>query len=127
MAFTRFVKAAITGGAIQIYGDGEQIRDFTYVDDVVEANMRAATAETPKGAIYNVAGGSNVSMNDVLRLLSKLAGGELNVEYVDAVAGDVRRTSGSIERITGDLGWTPRFKLEEGLKHHLAWGRRNFG
>ncbi|TQJ59913.1 nucleoside-diphosphate-sugar epimerase [Arthrobacter sp. SLBN-83] len=127
MAFTRFVKAAITGSPIQIYGDGEQIRDFTFVDDVVEANVRAATAETPAGVVYNVAGGSNVSMNEVLRLLTELSGNELNVEYVDAVAGDVRRTSGDTSRIAEALGWTPRISLEEGLRHHLAWGRRNFG
>lgn len=126
MAFTRFVKAAVTDGAIRIFGDGNQVRDFTYVDDVVEANMCAARSDAA-GAVYNVAGGSNVSMNEVLGILADLNGAPLNVQYVDAVAGDVRRTAGSIERITADLGWKPKINLEEGLRRHLAWGRQYFG
>lgn len=127
MAFTRFVKAAITNGRIEIYGDGKQMRDFTFVDDVVEANLRAAAGETTGGVVYNVAGGSNVSMNEVLDLLGSLNGASLNVDYVEAVAGDVRRTAGSIERISADLGWKPIVSLEEGLKRHLSWGRSYFG
>lgn len=127
MAFTRFVKAAVTGGKIEIYGDGNQVRDFTYVDDVVAANIRAALAPTVSGVVYNVAGGSNVSMNEVLDLLRKLTGSRLHVEYVGAVAGDVRRTAGSIDRIVSDLGWKPKISLEEGLERHLAWGREYFG
>lgn len=127
MAFTRFVKAAVTGGRIQIYGDGNQVRDFTYVDDVVAANLLAALSTTAQGAVYNVAGGSNVSMNDVLNLLQDISGSPLNVEYVAAVAGDVRRTAGSIDRISQDLGWKPVIELKEGLERHLAWGREYFG
>ncbi|MHA7289667.1 NAD-dependent epimerase/dehydratase family protein [Arthrobacter sp. MDT3-24] len=127
MAFTRFVKAAVTNGTIQIYGDGNQVRDFTYVDDVVEANICAARSDAAGGAVYNVAGGSNVSMNEVLDILADLSGSALNVEYIDAVAGDVRRTAGSIDKISSDLGWKPRVDLEEGLKRHLEWGRRYFG
>lgn len=127
MAFTRFVKAAVTGGKIEIYGDGNQVRDFTYVDDVVEANLQAARAATVKGVVYNVAGGSNVSMNEVLDLLGDISGSRLQVEYVDAVAGDVRRTAGSIVQISKDLAWKPVVGLKEGLERHLAWGREYFG
>lgn len=127
MAFTRFIKAAVTGGKIQIYGDGNQVRDFTYVDDVIEANLRAAVSNTIHGTVYNVAGGSNVSMNEVLDLLRDISGCRLNVAYVGAVAGDVRRTAGSIDRISKDLGWRPAVGLKEGLERHLAWGREYFG
>lgn len=127
MAFTRFVKAAITGGRIDIYGDGEQVRDFTFVEDVVDANVRAAARSTPAGAVYNVAGGSNVTMNEVLSLISEISGKNLNVNYVEAVAGDVRRTSGNIERISSDLGWRPQIALEEGLRRHFSWGLEYFG
>ena len=127
MAFTRFIKAAVTAGEIKIYGDGEQVRDFTYVDDVVEANIMAAAGDTPNGAVYNVAGGSNVSMNEVLDLIGSLSGTKLNITYTDAVAGDVRRTAGDTTRITESLGWAPKVTLEEGLKNHLAWGRLSFG
>lgn len=127
MAFTRFVKAAITGGMIEIYGDGKQVRDFTFVEDVVEANIRAASLPTSKGAIFNVAGGSNVTVNEVLDLISQISGNRLDVRYVESVAGDVRKTSGSINRISKDLGWQPLVSLEEGLLRHLSWGRENFG
>lgn len=127
MAFTRFVKAAITGGKIEIYGDGKQVRDFTFVDDVVEANLRAALLATSNGAIFNVAGGSNVNVNEVLDLISEISGNRLDVKYVQSVAGDVRRTSGSIRRISEELGWQPLIGLEEGLQRHLSWGRENFG
>lgn len=127
MAFTRFVKAAVTSGRIEIYGDGNQVRDFTYVSDIVSANLQAAFAPTTSGVVYNVAGGSNVSVNEVLQMLTRISGTELNVEYVGAVAGDVRRTAGSIERISRDLQWRPEVGLEEGLTRHLAWGGKYFG
>lgn len=126
MAFTRFVQAATVGSSIEIYGDGKQVRDFTFVEDVVEANIRAASLPTPKGAVYNVAGGSNVSMNAVLDLIAELSGSPLNVRYVESMAGDVKKTSGSIARIADDLGWQPSVSLEEGLQRHLAWGREYF-
>lgn len=127
MAFTRFIKAAITGGKVEIYGDGKQVRDFTYVEDVVEANMRAASLPTPVGAIFNVAGGSNVTVNEVLDLISQISGSPLDVRYIEAVAGDVRKTSGGTDRIFQSLGWRPLVSLEEGLLRHLSWGRENFG
>lgn len=127
MAFTRFVKAAITGGAIEIYGDGEQVRDFTFVEDVVDANVRAASQGTPLGSVYNVAGGSNVSMNEVLDIIRRISGSRLDVRYVKSVAGDVRRTSGSVDRIREDLAWKPAISLEDGLARHFDWGREYFG
>jgi UDP-glucuronate 4-epimerase len=127
MAFTRFCRAAVRGEKITIYGDGEQIRDFTYVDDIVAANIAAATSEATPGSVFNAAGGSNISVNEVLSIIERLNGAPLNVEYVGKVAGDVRRTGGSTEAITSQLGWRAEVPLEEGLRRQFEWARAAFG
>lgn len=128
MAFTRFVRAAVTGESIQIYGDGSQIRDFTFIDDVVRANVLAATRpDVPPGSVYNVAGGSSVSVREVLTYLEELHGSALAVEFVERVAGDVFQTGGDTTRIHRDLGWAPEVSLREGLKRQYEWGSDVFG
>jgi UDP-glucuronate 4-epimerase len=126
MAFTRFCRAAVRGEKITIYGDGEQVRDFTYVDDIVAANIAAATAESAPGSVFNAAGGSNISVNDVLAIIEQLHGAPLNVEYIAKVAGDVRRTGGSTEAITSQLGWHAEVTLQEGLRRQYDWARSVF-
>ena len=126
MAFTRFTKAAATGEKITIFGDGTQIRDFTFIDDVVQANLLAATADVAPGSVYNVAGGSNISVNGTLEILGRLADTPLDIEYTGAVAGDVFRTGGSIEKIERELGWHPEVSIEDGLAAHYDWAVRTF-
>lgn len=126
MAFTRFTRAAALGDPITIYGTGEQIRDFTFVDDVVEANIRAAQSDVAPGSVYNVAGGSSISVNDVLSLLEGISGTQLNVNYIEKIAGDVFRTGGSTERISRELGWAAKVPLETGLTRHFEWAVRTF-
>jgi UDP-glucuronate 4-epimerase len=124
MAFTRFCRWVHAGSPIQLYGTGEQIRDFTYVDDVVEANLRvgaADTAQVPAGAVYNVAGGSSVSMNEVLDLLGTISGKEVRVERSAAVPGDVLRTGGTTDAIRRATGWDPKVGLREGLEEQYRW------
>ncbi|WP_278103646.1 NAD-dependent epimerase/dehydratase family protein [Microbacterium proteolyticum] len=127
MAFTRFVTAAVQKTPIEIYGTGEQIRDFTFVDDVVEANVLAGTTATAPGSVYNVAGGTNASVNEVLQILRDLSHGELDVSYTERAIGDVFRTGGDTTRIASELGWKPTVTLQEGLARHLAWARDTFG
>jgi UDP-glucuronate 4-epimerase len=121
MAFTRFVNAAIRGDEINIFGDGSQVRDFTFVDDIVDANVRAALSDAPAGAVYNVAGGSNVSVNNVLALVEKIHGAPLRVNYRDAVAGDVVRTGADTSAMFEATGWRPTVALEDGLRRQYAW------
>jgi UDP-glucuronate 4-epimerase len=124
MAFTRFCRWVHAGSPIQLYGTGEQIRDFTYVDDVVEANLRvgdADTAQVPAGAVYNVAGGSSVSMNEVLELLGTISGKEVRVERSAAVPGDVLRTGGTTDAIRRATGWDAKVGLREGLEEQYRW------
>ena len=127
MAFTRFTRAAATGEQITIFGDGTQMRDFTFIDDVVEANVRAAAADIPAGSVYNVAGGSNISVNGTLAILQQLAGRPLDIRYRATVAGDVFRTGGSTVAIRRDLEWRPRVAIEDGLAAQLAWAVETFG
>lgn len=122
MAFTRFVKAIIDRSEIEIFGSGEQVRDFTFVDDVVAANLAAARGESPHGSVFNVAGGTNISVNGAIETLEKIAGATLRRRYIDRVAGDVVRTGGDTRAIRKVLGWSPQVTLEEGLTRHLEWG-----
>lgn len=127
MAFTRFVRAAVRDEEIVIYGDGEQVRDFTYVDDIVAANVLAAVSPTAPGAVFNVAGTTSISVNGSLDLLSELAGVRLRISRKDVALGDVGRTGGSTALIERAIGWAPKVDLREGLANHLEWGRAAFG
>ena len=121
MAFTRFAKAAVQGDEITIFGSGEQVRDFTYVDDVVEANLLAATRDVSPGTVLNVAGGSHTSVNEVLQVFEELAGSKLKIRHVKDVAGDVRRTGGDTAAIRSVLGWRPTVILRDGIARQLSW------
>jgi len=125
MAFTRFLRAAVNAEAITIYGSGEQVRDFTYVEDVVSANMLAATRGVRPGAVLNVAGGSHTSVNEVLGIIADLTGSDISANRVEAMAGDARRTGGDTATIRSTLGWQPRVSLREGLARQLEWVRAN--
>ena len=127
MAFTRFVRAAVLDDTITIYGTGEQIRDFTFVDDVVAANIAAASRPVDPGTVLNVAGGSNVSVNETLAIIEGLNGRPLKVQHAEVVKGDVFRTGGDTTRINAVLGWRPEVTIEQGLARHLAWARQTFG
>lgn len=121
MAFTRFAKAAINGDAIVVYGSGEQVRDFTYVDDVVEANLLAATRSCASGSVLNVAGGTHTTVNEVLRVFEELTGDALPVTRANPVAGDVVRTGGDTTAIRSVLGWQPEVGLRDGIRRQLDW------
>jgi UDP-glucuronate 4-epimerase len=123
MAFTRFITAAVRGGELTVFGNGEQVRDFTYVDDVISANLLAATQDVRPGTVLNVAGGSHTTVNEVLAILEELTGSELRRNNTDGVAGDVQRTGGDTAAIRSILGWNPSVSLREGLSRQLEWVR----
>ncbi|WP_426184759.1 NAD-dependent epimerase/dehydratase family protein [Microbacterium sp. TWP3-1-2b2] len=124
MAFTRFMQSALSEREIRIFGTGEQIRDFTFIDDIVNANRRAgeATAARP-GEVVNVSGGSNISVNEVLDTLTAIAGHRLKVSYVERAAGDVHRTGGSSDKAADVLGWASSIGIEEGLRRQFEWAK----
>jgi UDP-glucuronate 4-epimerase len=121
MAFTRFCRAVQLGEPIEVYGTGDQVRDFTYVEDVVEANLRVAEADIAAGAVLNVAGGSATTVNEVLGLLVEISGREVRVNRVGKMLGDVSRTGGSTEALRAATGWAPRTPLREGLEEQYRW------
>ena len=121
MAFHRFCRAALEGTTVRVYGDGRQTRDFTYVADIVAATRAAATSPAAAGCVYNVGGGSRVSVNGTLRLLEDLAGRAISVDYVARERGDVTDTAADTARAAKDLGFAPGTTLESGLQAELAW------
>ena len=120
MAFNRFIRAALTNEAITLYGDGEQTRDFTFVTDAVAATIAAGERGVP-GTAYNIGGGSRVSMNDVLRIIERIAGHPLKVTREDAQKGDVRDTYADTSLARRDLGFSPKVSLEEGIQAEYRW------
>ncbi|WP_147105669.1 NAD-dependent epimerase/dehydratase family protein [Nesterenkonia populi] len=121
MAFTRFSRAILSGQPIHVYGDGTQVRDFTYIDDVVEANILVAEQGLEPGIVMNVAGGGFTSVNETLQLLSEAAGREPHIIYAEKVAGDVKRTGGDGSLLRKITGWVPKTSLQEGLEAQLRW------
>ncbi len=120
MAFNKFITAALAGGDITVYGDGGQTRDFTFIDDVVEANLLAMEADCAGEAI-NIAGGARSSIKDVLEIIGRLTGKEMHVTYSGKEAGDVRHTYADISKAKKLLGYEPRVGLESGLKAEIEW------
>jgi nucleoside-diphosphate-sugar epimerase len=120
MGFSRFFEAARCGGAVQQFGDGLQTRDFTFVADAVTATVSAATRGTP-GAVYNIGGGSRVSLLDVFDLIRRVTGRPLRVDRIDAQRGDMRDTYADTARARAELAFIPTVTLEEGLRAQYDW------
>jgi UDP-glucose 4-epimerase len=120
MGFHRFIRAALLGEPITLFGDGEQSRDFTFVADAVAATMAAGDRGTP-GAVYNIGGGSRVTINQVLEMVGRFTGRSLDIRRLPAEKGDMRDTFADSSRAQADLGFSPSHSLEEGLKAECLW------
>ena len=127
MAMHRMIEAALADEAFTLYGDGSAVRDFTFVNDVVQANVLAATREVTPGTVLNIAGGTDASIREVLQIVGELTGEPVRISEEPAAAGDVARTGGARERARDVLGWEPRVGLAEGLAHQVAWHRERAG
>jgi UDP-glucose 4-epimerase len=121
MAFRRFCEAVVAGAPIEVFGDGGQTRDFTFVADIVAATRAAGERRTPPGRVYNVGGGDAVSVNRALETLAGLAGRPLDVRRLERQSGDVRDTGADTTRARDELGFVPHTLLEEGLAAELEW------
>jgi UDP-glucose 4-epimerase len=129
MAFSRFMQALADGEPIEVFGDGEQTREFTYVSDAVEGTIKAAAADVV-GMVFNLGGGSRVTVNKVLATLEDISHLEVRRENLPAAPGDPRHTGASINLARERLGWEPRVSLREGLAKQWEWfqaGRRGTG
>jgi len=126
MAFHRFLRAAITSQPIVLYGDGEQTRDFTFVADAAAATASAATRGVP-GRVYNIGGGSRVSVNRVLDIVGRLAGRPLDIRREGVQKGDMRDTYADTSRARADLGFAPTVTIDEGLAAEHEWMKAALG
>ena len=123
MAIHKFVKAILNGEEITVFGDGTQTRDFTFIDDVVEANILAGNSEI-EGGVFNVGGGSRISVNKLIKLLEEIIGKEARIKYIEKQKGDVWDTLADTTKISNELNWEPEVKIEEGLKIFVEWYKK---
>jgi len=121
-----FIDALVHGKRPMVHGDGRQSRDFTYISDVIEANLAAATApaEACAGGVYNVAGGDETSLLELLDAMGRILGATLEPEFGPPRAGDVRRSRGDGGAAASDLGFRCTVPLEDGLHRTIEWLRQ---
>jgi UDP-glucose 4-epimerase len=120
MGFHRFIRAVLTDQPISLYGDGEQTRDFTFVADIVAALLAAGDRGRP-GGVYNIGGGSRVSINQVLAMIGRITGRTPDIRREPAQKGDMRDTFADTTRARADLGFAPATTLEAGIKAECDW------
>jgi len=119
MAIHKFIRAILKGEEIVVFGNGMQTRDFTYVDDAVEATMLAAVSKN-MGEVFNVGGGTRISINELIKRLEEIIGIKAKVQNIEKQKGDVINTLSDIIKIN-NLGWTPKISIEEGIEREIAW------
>ena len=126
MAISRFIQALASGDTIEVVGDGGQTRDFTYVDDAIDATIRAAAKEAA-GQTINIGGGSHCSVNEILDVLEDLTGMQARRVYLDTSKPEPRHAAASINAARRCLGWEPRTSLRQGLARQWTWFQEQSG
>lgn len=125
MAFYRFLLAIFEKRPIQVFEDGNQTRDFTFINDIVKGTMLAAQKGQP-GKVYNLGGGSRITVRGVLQMLEEITGATPEVNYVEKQKGDMRHTFASTELAREDFGYEPAVKLKDGLTAEYRWLKELF-
>lgn len=120
MAINLFTKAIMEERDIMIYGDGQQTRDFTYVDDVVKANMLSAESKF-EGEVLNIGGGNQISIMDLIKSLEEITGKEARVKMMEKQKGDVKNTLADVSKVQKLLKWYPHVKIKDGLENYVDW------
>lgn len=118
-----FITRALAGLPLIVFGDGEQTRDFTYVENVVRANLAAATTDASNGEVYNVATGEPLSINALITALGRILDVRPAVEHGPPRPGDIRHSHADVSAAARDLGWRPSVSVEQGLRETAAWYR----
>ena len=124
-AIPAFVSAIMKDEPPTIFGDGEQTRDFTHIDNVVHANLLAARVPRTQGEVVNIACGENVSVNQIIQQINRLLGKNIKPRYVDPRPGDVKHSLAAIDRAKDVLGYEPILMFEDGLRRAIEWYREN--
>jgi len=120
MAIHKFVKAIFNGDEITVFGDGTQTRDFTFVDDVVEATILAAESNSV-GEVFNIGGGSRVSVNDLIEMMEDIIGKKAKVKYIEKQKGDVRDTLADVSKARKKMNWKPKIDIHHGIREYIRW------
>jgi nucleoside-diphosphate-sugar epimerase len=123
MSIHRLCESVLSGDPFPRFGDGNQVREFTFVSDIVAGNLAAATADTAPGTTINLAGGAEITLAQLIVMVGDVAGAPLIVDARPAEPGDSRRNGGAIDRAHALLGWEPQVSLRDGIVAQLAWHR----
>ena len=123
---SRFMLAVIQNQPPVIYGDGEQSRDFTYIDNIVDETLRACDAKDASGKVFNGGTGVRIALNQVIKLLEKITGKKIQPKYDPPRAGDIRDSQADISLAQKILGYQPIVQFEDGLKRTWAWYSRTY-
>jgi nucleoside-diphosphate-sugar epimerase len=121
MGFHKFFKAVLEDRAIEIFGDGQQTRDFTFISDAIAANLAAANAPDAVGEIFNIGGGSRVVLADVLDLMEDIIDRPIRRHHIEKARGDARHTAADVSKARRILGYDPQVSLREGLQQEWQW------
>jgi len=124
---SRFSLALLEGTQPQVYGDGEQSRDFTYIENVVDLNLRACEAEGASGKVFNGGTGARISLNEVLKTFGKISGKNATAKYEPARTGDILHSQADITQARKILGYEPKVNFEEGLRRTWEWYMKAYG
>jgi UDP-glucose 4-epimerase len=120
-----FIPAVLQDRRPTIYGDGLQSRDFTYVQNVAEANLLACKVPGIAGQVFNIACGDRITVNSMLQQINKITGKDITPIYADQRAGDIKHSQADITRAREHLGYEPKVNFEEGLRNTIEWYRKN--
>jgi nucleoside-diphosphate-sugar epimerase len=123
MAIHRLVEAALDDRPFPLFGDGSAIRDFTFVGDIVEANVRASKADVAPGTVVNACAGGAITMSDLIEAVGAAVGHEVRIDRQPSQPGDVRRTGGDSSKAARLLSWTATRELDEGIRLQTEWHR----
>lgn len=122
MAFHKFFKTIAEGEQISIFGDGKQTRDFTFIDDIIEANFASLENGKP-GETYNIGGGTRKKLEDIIPIIEKICDKKAEINWEEKQKGDVLHTFANIEKARKDLNYSPETQIEDGLKEEWTWLR----
>jgi UDP-glucose 4-epimerase len=123
---SRFMLAILKGEPPTIYGDGEQTRDFTYIDNIVDVTLRACESAQASGKVYNGGTSARISLNEVVKLLGKITGKAIKPAYDPPRNGDIRDSQADISLAHKELGYKPIVQFEEGLKRTWDWYKATY-
>ena len=120
MAFNIFIRAILNGEELDVFGNGSQTRDFTFIDDVIDANIMAASTSAA-GEVFNIGGGNYISLIEVVRILEDISGINAKVNFMETFKGDVLHTRADITKAKNILKYIPATKIEKGLEEEFKW------